>query len=223
MLGEKHFRLMKKTAIFINTGRGPTVQEAALIKALEEKWIAYAGLDVLEMEPPGNNNPLLWMDNVILSAHTALRIGALRRARKRHVGRELALVLEGRWPMSCVNPAVLQNTTLRRWQPVAWSAAPTARKLEPAATPEQKTGEILCGDHLPPCAGRLRVLARKSEHQRLGLLDLRQRLHLGEHVGRHRAVDLDQRDGVAARLVAAEMEGRDVDAWRRRAGRRSGR
>ena len=70
-MSEKHFRLMKKTAIFINTGRGPTVQEAALIKALEEKWIAYAGLDVLEMEPPGNNNPLLSMDNVILSAHTA--------------------------------------------------------------------------------------------------------------------------------------------------------
>ena len=78
MLGEKHFKLMKKTAIFINTGRGPTVQEAALIKALEEKWIAYAGLDVLEIEPPGNNNPLLKMDNVILSAHTASRVRAFR-------------------------------------------------------------------------------------------------------------------------------------------------
>ena len=57
-----------------------------------------------------------------------------------------------------------------------------------------------------------------SKHQRLGLLDLRQRLHLGEHVRRHRAVDLDQRDGVAARRVAAEVEGGDVDAWPRRAG-----
>ena len=78
MLGEKHFRLMKKTAIFINTGRGPTVQEVALIKALEEKWIAYAGLDVLEIEPPGDNNPMLKMDNVILSAHTRVRVGAFR-------------------------------------------------------------------------------------------------------------------------------------------------
>ena len=52
MLMEKHFRLMKKTAIFINTGRGPTVQEAGLIKALQERWIAHAGLDVLEIEPP---------------------------------------------------------------------------------------------------------------------------------------------------------------------------
>ena len=48
------------------------------------------------------------------------------------------------------------------------------------------------------------------KHQRLGLLDLRQRLHLGEHGRRHGAVDLDQRDGVAALLDAAEMEGRDV-------------
>ena len=61
MLMEKHFRLMKKTAIFINTGRGPTVQEAGLIKALQEGWIAHAGLDVLEIEPPGNNNPILGM------------------------------------------------------------------------------------------------------------------------------------------------------------------
>src|SRR5581483_11485560 len=109
MLGEQHFRLMKPTAIFINTGRGPTVQEVALIKALEEKWIAYAGLDVLETEPPGNNNPLLKMDNVILSAHTASASARFDPARKRHVGRELALLLEGKWPMSCVNPAVLQT------------------------------------------------------------------------------------------------------------------
>ena len=127
MLGEKHFRLMKKTAIFINTGRGPTVQEAALIKALEEKWIAYAGLDVLETEPPGNNNPLLGMPNVILSAHTASASARFDPARKRHVGRELALVLEGRWPMSCVNPAALMgNTKLRRWQPVSMERGPNS-------------------------------------------------------------------------------------------------
>ncbi len=126
MLGEEHFRLMKKTAIFINTGRGPTVQEAALIKALEEKWIAYAGLDVLETEPPGHNNPLLKMDNVILSAHTASASARFDPARKRHVGRELALVLEGKWPMSCVNPAVLQTTTLQRWQPVSMERGPNS-------------------------------------------------------------------------------------------------
>src|SRR5215471_14466887 len=52
---------------------------------------------------------------------------------------------------------------------------------------------------------------QKSKHERLGLLDLRQGLHLGEDVRRHCAVDLDQRDGVTARRGAAKMEGRDVD------------
>ena len=67
MLKETHFRQMKKNAIFINTGRGPTVDETALIKALQEGWIAGAGLDVLATEPPSHNNPLLKMDNVILT------------------------------------------------------------------------------------------------------------------------------------------------------------
>ncbi|HQT79982.1 MAG TPA: C-terminal binding protein [Rhodopila sp.] len=127
MLTEKHFRMMKKTAIFINTGRGPTVQESALIKALQEGWIAHAGLDVLEVEPPGNNNPILGMTNVTLSAHTASASARFDPARKRHVGRELSLILRGRWPMSCVNPVVLQNSTkLARWQPVSMERGPNS-------------------------------------------------------------------------------------------------
>ncbi len=126
MLQEKHFRLMKKSAIFLNVGRGPTVDEAALIKALSEGWIAYAGLDVLEVEPPSHNNPLLSMDNVILSAHTASASARFDEARKRRVGSELALVLQGKWPMSCVNPAVLQNTKLQRWQPIGLGRGPNS-------------------------------------------------------------------------------------------------
>jgi D-3-phosphoglycerate dehydrogenase len=126
MLMEKHFKLMKKTAIFINTGRGPTVQEAGLIKALSEGWIAHAGLDVLEIEPPGNNNPILGMANVTLSAHTASASARFDPARKRHVGRELALVLNGKWPMSCVNPAVLMKSNLRRWQPISMERGPNS-------------------------------------------------------------------------------------------------
>src|SRR5256885_8590955 len=59
LLTEEHFRSMKRSAIFVNTGRGPTVDEPALIKALEEGWIAGAGLDVLEQEPPAPSKPLL--------------------------------------------------------------------------------------------------------------------------------------------------------------------
>jgi D-3-phosphoglycerate dehydrogenase len=126
MLGEEHFRQMKKTAIFINTGRGATVREEGLIKALQEGWIAHAALDVLETEPPGNNNPLLAMPNVTLSAHVASASARFDPARKRHVGRELALVLSGRWPMSCVNPAVLIRSDLRRWQPVSMTRGPNS-------------------------------------------------------------------------------------------------
>ncbi len=126
MLTEAHFRQMKKTAIFINTGRGQTVQEAGLIKALQEGWIAHAALDVLETEPPGNNNPILGMSNVTLSPHNASASARFDPARKRHVGRELALVLSGKWPMSCVNPAVLAGSSLRRWQPVSMERGPNS-------------------------------------------------------------------------------------------------
>src|ERR1700676_2535006 len=61
MLIREHFRLNKKTAIFINTGRGRTVQESALIKALQRRWIAQAHLDVLGNEPPGNKKIILGM------------------------------------------------------------------------------------------------------------------------------------------------------------------
>jgi len=116
MLNETHFRQMKKTAIFINTGRGRTVDESALIKALREGWIAGAGLDVLETEPPSPTNSLLKMENVILTAHVASASARFDPARKRRVGQELALALGGRWPLSCVNPSVLQGSRLRRWR-----------------------------------------------------------------------------------------------------------
>src|SRR5215218_1901878 len=126
MLTEKHFKQMKKTAIFVNTGRGPTVDEEALIKALQEKWIAGAALDVLEKEPPSHNNPLLHMENVTLTAHVASASARFDEARKRRVGYELSLVLSGMWPVSCVNPSVLQNTALRRWQPVGMDRGPNS-------------------------------------------------------------------------------------------------
>ena len=126
MIREEHFRQMKKTAIYVSTGRGPTTDEAALIKALDEGMIAGAGLDVLEQEPPGGNNPLLKMDNVILTAHVASATSRFDPARRRRVGQELSLVLTGRWPMSCVNPSVLAASTLRRWQPVSMERGPNS-------------------------------------------------------------------------------------------------
>jgi D-3-phosphoglycerate dehydrogenase len=122
----QHFQKMKRTALFINTGRGPTVAESGLIKALQEGWIAGAGLDVLETEPPKPDNPLLKMKNVILAPHNASASSRFDPSRKRRVGQEIALVLSGRWPMSCVNPTVLPQGTLRRWQPVSMERGPNS-------------------------------------------------------------------------------------------------
>ncbi len=126
LLREQHFRQMKPGAVFINTGRGPTVDEAALIKALQEGWIAHAALDVLEVEPPSPGNPLLGMGNVTLTAHVASASARFDEARKRRAGHEMALVLSGKWPMSCVNPAVLQSTALQRWQPIGMGRGPNS-------------------------------------------------------------------------------------------------
>jgi D-3-phosphoglycerate dehydrogenase len=123
---ESHFRQMKKTAIFINTGRGPTVNGKALTKALQEKWIAGAGLDVFEVEPTKPDDPLHKMPHVILSPHNASASARFDETRKRRVGQELALVLTGRWPMSCVNPTVLPKLNLKRWQPVSMDRGPNA-------------------------------------------------------------------------------------------------
>ena len=126
LLREEHFRQMKREAIFVNTGRGATVDERGLIKALEEGWIAAAGLDVLEQEPPETNNALMKMENVILTAHVASASARFDPARRRRVGQELALVLNGQWPRSCVNPSVLERGNLRRWQPYSMERGPNS-------------------------------------------------------------------------------------------------
>ncbi len=126
LLQEKHFQVMKKTAWFINTGRGATVDEGALIRALEENWIAGASLDVLAAEPPRQDNPLLRMPHVILSPHNASASSRFDPARRRRVGQELALLLSGKWPMSCVNPSVLGHADLRRWQPYSMDRGPNS-------------------------------------------------------------------------------------------------
>jgi phosphoglycerate dehydrogenase-like enzyme len=71
MMGSREFGLMKKTAIFINTCRGPVHNEAELITALQDGEIAGAGLDVLEVEPTDPNNPLLSIPTAIVTPHWA--------------------------------------------------------------------------------------------------------------------------------------------------------
>ena len=124
MMSTAQFEAMKKTAVLINCGRGPTVDEPALIAALESGEIAAAGLDVLAQEPPEPDNPLLHMNNVIVTPHVASATTRMRPESRRRTGREVALVLRGRWPLSCVNPTVLPRTELERWQPYPMTRGP---------------------------------------------------------------------------------------------------
>jgi glyoxylate reductase/D-3-phosphoglycerate dehydrogenase len=71
MISDREFGLMKPTAVLINACRGPVVDEAALIRALKAQKILGAGLDVLEEEPTPANNPLLDMENVVVTPHLA--------------------------------------------------------------------------------------------------------------------------------------------------------
>lgn len=71
LIAEEELRKMKENAFLINTSRGAVINEKDLIKALQEHWIAGAALDVTEEEPPSSNNPLLKLDNVILTPHIA--------------------------------------------------------------------------------------------------------------------------------------------------------
>ncbi len=71
MMSDREFGMMKPTAVLINACRGPVVDEAALIRAMNDSKIAAAGLDVLEEEPTPKDNPLLHMDNVLVTPHLA--------------------------------------------------------------------------------------------------------------------------------------------------------
>ncbi len=106
IVGTKQFDLMKKTAYLINSSRGPVVDEAALIEALQSGKIAGAGLDVFESEPPAKDNPLLKMPNVILSPHMG---GATEESMERmatHAAAEILAVLKGDRPKYLNNPQV---------------------------------------------------------------------------------------------------------------------
>lgn len=112
LIGKRLFDLMQPHAIFVNTGRGKVVDEAALIQALREGKLAGAGLDVLEEEPPDPNNPLLAMPNVTITPHVAAQSNESVVARRIRHGEEIAAVLSGRRPKNCVNRVVLERLAL---------------------------------------------------------------------------------------------------------------
>ena len=103
LINERALRLMKPTAVLINTSRGPVVDEAALIRALTEKRISAAGLDVFEQEPIDPGNPLLELDNVVVTPHIAGYSDVFWHSFWRHSVETAIDMAEGRWPRSHVN------------------------------------------------------------------------------------------------------------------------
>jgi D-3-phosphoglycerate dehydrogenase / 2-oxoglutarate reductase len=114
LIGEEQLKMMQPIAYLINTARGAVVDEPALIRALQEKWIAGAGLDVFEKEPIAPDNPLLKMNNVIVLPHSASYSDAAFIRLRQSVGREAARVLSGLWPKNVVNKTCQPKTALKR-------------------------------------------------------------------------------------------------------------
>ena len=103
LMGEPELKLMKKTAILVNTSRGPVADEAAVARALEECWIAGAGLDVFEKEPTVHP-ALLKLTNVVLAPHIASASVDTRREMSMLAARNAVEALEGRRPPTLLNP-----------------------------------------------------------------------------------------------------------------------
>jgi D-3-phosphoglycerate dehydrogenase / 2-oxoglutarate reductase len=114
LIGEEQLRSMKPTAILINTSRGPVVDERAMLRALKEGWIAAAGLDVLEAEPPAPDHPFFQLDNVVLTPHVAGYAAGGLELRWRLSVETLVELAGRRWPPSYVNPDVKPRQALSR-------------------------------------------------------------------------------------------------------------
>jgi glyoxylate reductase len=105
LMGAREFGLMKPTAFFVNTARGAVVDEAALARALAERRIAGAGLDVFEDEP--NVDPALRaMPNVVLTPHLGSAVKELREVMAHIVVDNIFAVLDGKQPPNCWNPEI---------------------------------------------------------------------------------------------------------------------
>lgn len=104
MISDREFGLMKPTVVLINACRGPVVDEAALIRALKTQKIRGAGLDVLEEEPTPANNPLLDMDNVVVTPHLAALAQESFDKSRAFAVQNAARVASGDTPESVVDP-----------------------------------------------------------------------------------------------------------------------
>ena len=107
LIGAKELATMKPGSILVNCARGGIVDEEALARALASGHLAGAGLDVLDTAPPPADHPLLDLENVIVTPHTAFFSQASTRELERRTAEEAVRVLNGGMPEHLVNPEVL--------------------------------------------------------------------------------------------------------------------
>jgi len=110
LIGEQELRRMRPKSVLINTARGPIVDQQALVRALAEGWIAAAGLDVLETEPPDPTDPLLRLDNVVLTPHIASYSDRFHDSFWTHSVQTLIALAETGAPIWIVNSAVSSHS-----------------------------------------------------------------------------------------------------------------
>lgn len=109
LINAERLRQMKPTALLINTARGAIIDEAALLIALREGWIAGAALDVLGEEPPAADHPLLTLDNVLITPHAAFYSTGAVTELARRATEQVAQVLRGEEPPHLVNSSILTS------------------------------------------------------------------------------------------------------------------
>lgn len=114
LIGKELFDLMKPTAYFINTARGPIVQHDALVAALREKRIAGAGIDVFPVEPPPSDDPLFSMDNVIVSPHALAWTEELMHDNGVEACQNVLALSRGELPGGIVNREVVDRPGFRK-------------------------------------------------------------------------------------------------------------
>jgi D-3-phosphoglycerate dehydrogenase / 2-oxoglutarate reductase len=105
MIGDRELRMMKPDAYLVNASRGPVVDEKALIKVLQDGHLAGAGLDVFDIEPPEADNPLLQMDNVVATPHTASNTPQGVQRMSKGVVDQILQIFAGDQPDSLLDPA----------------------------------------------------------------------------------------------------------------------
>ena len=109
MIGKRELQCMKRGSFLVNTSRGAAIDEGALFEALDQEWISGAALDVMEKEPPDQNNPLLTLENIIITPHVAYYSDESLVDQRKRTADEITRMFQGLPPLHPVNPQVLSH------------------------------------------------------------------------------------------------------------------